>query len=76
MRDYCDVGQPADSVDTRDLLVTYFKYEGSERSYLKTAKDLRPMWSDLTPGGPRASYDGIVIVRCGERRFFLKPLHS
>lgn len=70
LQDYCNVTQPDDARDSRDIVVTY---QGGVQGYTNASKLLHPMLGDLREGSPRASYDGIVIVRCRGRRLFLKP---
>lgn len=73
---YCDVNKPLDAKNPGDLFVTYQGGEGTPTAYMNVTKSLVPMLGDLASGFARASYDGVVMVRCRGRRLFLRPLES
>jgi hypothetical protein len=73
LQDYCNVTQPAAAAAAGDMVVEYYGTNGTALSYLNVSQLLVPMLGDLREGSPRASYNGVVVVRCRGRRLFLKP---
>lgn len=64
-----------DAEDASDLVVTYDTLEGNGTSFAKYAQQLKPMMGGIVLGtAPKASYHGVVIVRCRSRRLFLSPV--
>lgn len=74
LADYCNNTLLEDSTEQSDLLVTYDRLDGNGTSFVRYADELKPMMNGIVMGhAPRASYDGIVVVRCRGRRLFLRP---
>lgn len=70
---YCDGSKSSNDRDTSDLVLTYPWNEAEHKTYVNIARQLPGMIEDIRGGRPRASYKGIVVVRCKCRRLFLRP---
>lgn len=73
LRDYCHRDKAADTNATSDLLITYPWNSNNHGGFAQVAEKLPGMMTDIRGQRPRASYNGIVMVRCRGRRLFLKP---
>lgn len=72
---YCNGSKSsiANEKDTSDLVLTYPWNEADHKTYASMARQLPGMIEDIRGGRPRASYKGIVSVRCNGMRLFLRP---
>ena len=73
LQTYCDVAQPPDTFNTSDLVLVYKWGASDPKEYQGIVKQLPGVMDDIRGGRPRASYHGIVVVRCRGRRLFLGP---
>lgn len=72
---YCGLQMPIDANNTMDLVTTYTWDETNPKAsgFFALARQLPGVMDDLKGKRPRASYDGVVVVRCRGRRLFLRP---
>lgn len=71
---YCDLHMPIDTNNTADLVASYVWNETNPKDYFALVRQLPGVMDDIRGKRPRASYNGVVVVRCRGRRLFLKPL--
>lgn len=73
---YCNNTLSTDATHMSDLLVEYDSLQAanSTTSFTSLAREVGHMMEGLVLGKvPRASYNGVVVVRCRGRRLFLVP---
>lgn len=73
LHEYCDKDKSRDDIATSDLLVTYEWGDNNHKGFVDVANKLQGVVNDIRGQRPRASYNGVVVVRCRGRRLFLKP---
>lgn len=75
LRIFCHAGsltqkQELSNTSSHDYIMCFSTLD----EYMELAKALAPMVPDIKGNTGRASYDGVVIIRCRGHRLFLSPL--